>query len=94
MKQSKRLLDRLMQAAEVHNEPLPGVPLLELSGQRRVLIENHHGVTQYSREEICVKVCFGLFCICGTGLELACMSKERLVITGCIETVQLLKGRT
>ena len=94
MKQPSRMVEKLMQAAELHNAPLPGVPLLELSGQRRVLIENHHGVTEYSQQEICVKVCFGLFCICGTGLELASMSKERLVITGCIDTVRLLKGRT
>ena len=93
MKQPKGLFEKLMGAADLHGEPIPGMPLLELNGERRVLIENHHGVTQYSNQEICVKVSYGLICICGTGLELACMSKERLVITGHVDTVRLLKGR-
>ena len=94
MKQPKGLVEKLMHAAELHNEPLPGVPLLELSGTRRVLIENHGGVTQYTQQEICIKVRYGLICVCGTGLELACMSKERLVITGCIDAIRLMKGRS
>lgn len=94
MKQHRGLLEKIMTAADLQSEPLPRAPLLELNGERRVLIENHFGVTQYSDQEICVKVSYGLICICGSGLELACMSKERLVITGSIDAVRLMKGRT
>ncbi len=92
MKQRKGLLQTIMTAADLPGEPLPGLPLLELAGDRRVLIENHFGVTAYCDKEISVKVKFGQICICGSDLELTCMTKERLVISGCIDGVQLYKG--
>lgn len=93
MKQSEGLFEKIMAAADLQGEPLPKTPLLELNGERRVLLENHFGVTQYSSQEICVKVSYGLICISGSELELACMSRERLVIIGSIDGVRLLKGR-
>lgn len=68
---------------------LPGVPVVELAGDRRVLIENHKGVVEYGKERICVKVQYGLLCICGIDMELAKMSKEQLVIAGKIESVSI-----
>ena len=39
-------------SGDLPGEPLPGQSLLELTGDRQVLIENHRGVTQYSREQV------------------------------------------
>lgn len=92
MKQRARILERVVLGADLPGEHLPGVPLVELAGDRRVLIENHKGVTAYGRREICIRVNYGLLCICGTGLELAQMSRHQLVITGCIDTVSIRRG--
>ncbi len=92
MKQCKGLLGWMMQAADLPLTPLPGLPLIELAGQCRVLIENHQGVTQYGTEEIRVKVKFGYVVICGEFLKLARMSKEQLVITGSICGISLHGG--
>lgn len=92
MKQRKGLFQAIMTAADLPGEPVPGVPLLELAGDRRVLIENHLGVTAYCDTEICVKVKYGQICICGSDLELTCMTKERLIISGRIDGIQLFKG--
>ena len=75
------------------DEPLPGVPLLELAGESRVLIENHYGVSEYSRERVGVKVRFGVLLVCGCGLELAKLSKDQLVISGRIDGIQVIRGR-
>lgn len=72
-------------------ENLPGQPLLELFGQRRILVEHHQGVTEYGREKIVIRVDFGCICIQGLDLELACMSDQQLVITGRIFSVNLLR---
>lgn len=93
MKQREKILERLVNAADLRAEPLPCVPLVELAGERRVLIENHQGVVQYGSNEICVKVTYGRLRICGNNLELARMTKDQLVITGLIEGVQLCRGR-
>lgn len=83
---------RLQRLAETINETsnaLPGVPIVELAGDRRVLIENHRGVIEYGSEQICVKVKFGSLRICGQNMELAKMTGEQLVITGVIESVTI-----
>lgn len=66
-------------------------PLLELYGERRVLIEHHRGVTEYGRERIQVRANYGQICICGGCLELAKMTSEQLVITGRIDSVHLIR---
>lgn len=69
--------------------PMPGVPLTEIMGNRRVLIENHQGILAYGENEICVKVKIGSVRIDGARLELECISQDRVVITGQIHCVQL-----
>ncbi len=85
----KHWVQRITEAADLHGEVLPGVPLVELAGENRVLIECHCGVTEYSTERISVKVKYGQVCICGCGLELTVMTKERLVISGRIDIIEL-----
>lgn len=89
MVQKKHWVQRLADEADLYAEPLPGLPVVELAGDRRVLIERHGGVTEYSEERICVKVRYGQVCVCGCGLELTQMTRQQLVISGRIDCVQL-----
>lgn len=93
MKQRNSLIRQLTERADLPGEPIPGLPLVEIGGDSRVLIENHRGVCEYGTEKICVKVCFGQLCICGSGMTLASMTREQLVIRGRIDSVTLLRGR-
>lgn len=78
---------RLAQQQDLNAQPLPGVPIVELAGDRRVLIEEHHGVEAYSPQEIGIRVSFGRILVRGTGLELTRMTREQLVIHGRIEDI-------
>lgn len=78
-------LDRL----DLPEEPGFGETLVEITADRRVLVENHRGVIQYGQTEICVKVKFGVIHICGTDLELTRMSSDQLIVSGCIRGVML-----
>lgn len=71
---------------------LPGVPLVEITGDHRVLIEHHRGVVAYGCQEICVRVKYGRISVRGSALRLARMTREQLVICGCIEGVQLIRS--
>ena len=82
-------MQKLADDADLSSESMPGVPIVEIAGESRVLIERHCGMTEYSRERICVKVRYGHVCICGDGLELTRMCKEQLVISGRIDCVQI-----
>ena len=68
------------------------IPLLEIAGQSRVLIENHLGVLAYSLNEIQIKVKFGKFVVEGQKLELMQMDRAQLVIRGQIDSVQVVRG--
>lgn len=80
--QNRKWLRRLADEADLSGEPLPGVPVVELAGDGRVLIERHKGVTEYSREIIGIQMSYGKLEVCGCNLELSCMTREQLVISG------------
>ena len=86
-------IERLADSADLQGEAFPGQPLVELYGDRRVLIEHHGGVTEYGREKIQVKVRYGYLCVCGGCLELARMTAEQLVIPGRIDSVSIIRRR-
>lgn len=86
-------IERLADSADLQGEAIPGQPLVELYGDRRILIEHHGGVTEYGRDKIQVKVRYGYLCVCGGCLELARMTAEQLVITGRIDSVNIIRGR-
>ena len=63
--------------------------IVEILGDRRILIENHRGVVTYSKEKILVKVKYGTVSVCGRNLELTSMTKDQLVIFGNIQCISL-----
>ena len=65
------------------------LPLVELLGDRRVLIENHKGIVLYSHDEIDIKLNIGLLCITGCDLRIAYISGQRLVINGSIKCIAI-----
>ena len=65
------------------------LPVVEIYGDRRVLIERHHGVCEYCDDKVVVKIKSGDLCVLGCGLQIAEMSKSQLVITGNIHGVTL-----
>ena len=93
MGSKRNFIDRIATAVDLQDEPIPGMPLVEIAGERRVLIENHRGVLEYGTERIRVKVKFGHVCVCGSGLELARMNRGQLVISGVVNEVHLIRGR-
>lgn len=85
----KELLHKFIGNFDAVGDLTPGIPLLELVGCRQILIENHQGITEYSRERIQICVSYGQLCICGTCLELRQMGKFQLVICGNIDSIHI-----
>lgn len=91
LKEHGKWMDRLAQQADLMGEPIPGQSLVELYGGNRLLIEQHKGVIQYGKEEICIKLRFGILTVYGESLELARMCKEQLIITGRIDGLKIIR---
>lgn len=92
MKRPGRRIWELMQNQSMGDETLPGIPIIEISGDRRVLIEQHQGVVAYGCQEIRVRVKYGLVSVTGSGLRLARMTGDQIVICGCVNGIQLVKS--
>ena len=91
MKQPSNLMRRIGGQAVLSGQPLPGIPIVELAGDRRVLIENHLGILAYGLEEIQVKMSYGKAVISGQSLTISQLSAEQLVVCGQISAVQLCR---
>ena len=85
MKKPEGLLQRITTQAD--RIPLTPVSIVEIAGDRRVLIEKHSRA--YTRETILVNVDFGYVCVCGCDLEITRMSAEQLVIQGRVDGISL-----
>lgn len=88
----KHLLEKMMRVVDLDGEPIPGKTLVEIVGNRSVLIENHCGVTVYCKEHISVKTREGFICVTGCNMTLTKMSRELLRIQGRIDNISI-QGR-
>ena len=91
MKRSRKLLENMLDAVHLDSELQPGLPVLELAGDRRVLIEHHKSVVHYTTQQVLIRVDFGQLCIKGCGMKLEKLGKEQLVISGKIDCIMLCR---
>lgn len=92
MRKNAGILDKFALATDLPGESAPGQPLVEIFGDRRVLLENHCGVTKYSETSICVKVRYGQIQISGCDLRLMRMTRQQIIVCGKIDAVALFRG--
>lgn len=66
--------------------------LVEIVGQKRIVVENHCGVCYYGDDRVLIKTHNGYIEIIGGELHLRCISREHLCITGALDAVKLIGG--
>ena len=92
--EKKNYIRRIMDVVNLPTEPHPGVPVVEILGNCRVLIERHCGVIAYDENMIEIKTKYGQLNINGCQLQLTQMTKAQLIVSGKIFGVTLCeKGR-
>lgn len=89
MKSVKEIANSIREQGNTHGVQT----LVEVVGNRRVLVENHRGILGYGTEEICVGATFGSLQISGSNLRLCCMNREQLFISGQIQSISLESGK-
>lgn len=93
---------RKVKMPKAHKPNHPGVPALEwLSdvsgraarataiGSRRILIENHTGIQDFTDEEVRLSTAAGPLCVRGRELTLCEVRQNALIVHGCIRQVDL-----
>ena len=89
MRRNDSFVNSYRQIYHCGNNAVAKKSLLEVYGQSRVLIENHAGILSYDHDLISVRVVFGCVQIHGARLKLKLLSKEKLIITGEINSITL-----
>ena len=89
---AKSLISRVTERMDMPSAPLQWMPLVEIAGNCRVLIEKHRGIAEYSEEHIVVRVHNGSIRIEGKELRISQMDAAKLIVCGLIRGV-LLHGK-
>ena len=93
MFKDNELFHKITDNMDLYGEPIPGLSLVEIIDDCRVLFERHLGVSEYSPTRITIKVKFGFIVVCGAEMYMRKMTRNQLVICGKICSITL-KRRT
>ncbi len=80
-------LDAAAEKLELPGEAL-GALLITVIGKSRVLVENHRGIEQYSKEFIRLAARGGAVSIYGSGIKLRILGKNKLALEGNIRSME------
>jgi len=62
-------------------------PSIRMMGDEELVLSNHKGIAEYSKEQVRVKTGIGVVKISGRGLEIREISREDIVVVGKIDAV-------
>ena len=88
---TRRMKQMVADVLELPSEVAMDLPKITLAGQM-LLVENHKGIIEYSREKIRLRVGGGWLEISGQGMVLKALRNEELAIGGKIEKLLLETG--
>lgn len=84
-KDKKRfILEEAAEKFELPGQVVAGMPAVNITGCRRIYIENHKGILEYGGENISINGGRVIIKIRGEGLEIRGMSSRDIVITGTV----------
>ncbi len=88
MKKDKAALRGLCERLELPAEAAADAVKLTVTDGRRVLVENHRGLLEYSAEQIRVSTGRGQIVLRGSGLTLGAMNARELLVRGKLQTAE------
>lgn len=69
------------------SEAALNTPYVEIRGKKRVSIENHRGISEYTDDAIIINVKHGKIAVQGERLTIAGMNRRRIEVHGMIQAV-------
>lgn len=84
------LKSRMADAANVPKDVLLGVPIVTVTGQLEVNVENYRGIIEYTDLLVRIKSKSGQIKISGKHLQIAYYTNDEMKITGHIEKVEYI----
>ncbi|MDR3207314.1 MAG: YabP/YqfC family sporulation protein [Oscillospiraceae bacterium] len=86
----KSLFERAADVFDLPADVLAGLPRLEIAGCRRLLMENHRGILEYSGEQIDINGGQVVVRVKGKGLDLRAMNANELSLDGLLFSIEFV----
>ena len=87
----QELKTKLIETLELPRDLFEGLPIIELTGNRKLYISNHRGILQYKQDEICIMSQALRIDVKGLDMILESYTREELVIRGYILFIGMVK---
>ena len=87
----EKVKDYVAAMSEVPKEAVFYVPLITIVGNNDIMIENHHGIAEYTAEHIKIKTSSGNICIYGKMLTIKKISSDNIEIKGEVNKLEVMK---
>lgn len=87
-KDSQTLKSRMANAANMPKDVILGVPIVTLTGQIDVCIENYRGIIEYTDVLVRVKTKIGQIKVTGKELQIEYYTNDEMKVTGHITAVE------
>lgn len=85
----KRFEQALARFLELPRELVMDLPRVTLLGDMQVIVENHRGIIEYTRERVRISTSLGELVISGTDLALRTIFPDEIAVDGRIQGVLL-----
>lgn len=92
MKKKRHVLRQAARAMALPEDIVLGMPRVLLRGDSSLLLENHHGVIEYTQERLRIRTMLGIVVVEGVDLCLTELGERDLMLSGTIEGIALSKG--
>lgn len=80
--------NKLAEASEMPKDVLLGMPVITLTGQLELNLENYRGILEYTECLIRIKTKIGQIKIKGKKLQVAYYTNDEMKVTGKIESIE------
>lgn len=82
--------ENLIETLELPKDLILSMPVLSVTGDRELIVENHRGISYYSEQKMLIACCKQQLEITGNALMIEYYTKDSLKIRGRIVQIQFL----
>ena len=85
----ERITNRFIETFDLPPEVMLNLPLIMMVGGKSLILENHRGILEYSRERIRIRLVKGEIILTGRNLLIQSISNEEIQIKGELTGINL-----
>jgi sporulation protein YqfC len=90
MIKKSNIKSRISDSLELPKEVTLNIPIIKITGENDIYVENHKGIVEYSNEILRINSEIGIIKITGKNLHIKEINKEELFIVGDVNIIEFI----